>query len=51
MTKAIYDQIKVPGANLGNGVVTGTEEQYSLAQDIAIEAYKEGKQFLQENLQ
>ena len=50
MTKAIYDKISVPGANLGSGVVEGTESQYSLAQDIAIEAYEEGKQFLQENL-
>ncbi len=50
MTTDIYNKIKVPGANLGTGVVTGTEAQYSLAQDIAIEAYKEGKQFLQENL-
>ena len=50
MTKAIYDKISVPGANLGTGVVEGTEEQYSLAQDIAIEAYKEGKKFLEENL-
>ncbi len=50
MTTDIYNSIGVPGANLGNGVVTGTEEQYSLAQDIAIEAYEEGKQFLQENL-
>jgi hypothetical protein len=51
MTKAIYDKISVPGANLGTGVVEGTEEQYALAQDIAIKAYKEGKQFLNENLQ
>ncbi|MBO5875003.1 MAG: hypothetical protein J6Q20_00585 [Alistipes sp.] len=51
MTNTIYNKINVPGANLGNGVVTGTDAQYSLAQDIAIEAYKEGKQFLQENLQ
>ena len=50
MTTDIYNSIGVPGANLGNGVVTGTEEQYSLAQDIAIEAYTEGKQFLQDNL-
>jgi hypothetical protein len=50
MTTDIYESIGVPGANLGSGVVTGTEEQYSLAQDIAIEAYEEGKQFLQENL-
>jgi len=50
MTTDIYNSIHVPGANLGNGVVTGTEEQYSLAQDIAIEAYTEGKQFLQDHL-
>ena len=50
MTTDIYNSIRVPGANLGSGVVTGTEAQYSLAQDIAIEAYEEGKQFLQDNL-
>jgi hypothetical protein len=50
MTKAIYDRIKVPGANLGSGVVTGTDAQYTLAQDVAIKAYAEGKKFLQDNL-
>ena len=50
MTKAIYDRIKVPGANLGSGVVQGTDAQYELAQDVAIKAYEEGKQFLNENL-
>ncbi len=50
MTTDIYNTIKVPGANLGTGVVEGTEEQYSLAQDIAIEAYAEGKKFLEDNL-
>ena len=49
MTTAIYNSINVPGANLGSGVVTGTKEQYSLAQDIAIEAYQEGKEFLESN--
>ena len=49
MTTDIYNKIAVPGANLGSGVVTGTEEQYSLAQDIAIEAYQEGKEFLESN--
>ena len=51
MTTEIYNRISVPGANLGSGVVEGTEEQYQLAQDIAINAFKEGKQFLQESLQ
>lgn len=51
MTTDIYNKILVPGANLGNGVVEGTDAQYSLAQEVAIEAYKEGKQFLEENLQ
>ena len=50
MTKAIYDKIKVPGANLGSGVVQGTDAQYQLAQDIAIAAYAEGKEFLKNNL-
>ena len=50
MTTAIYNTIKVPGANLGSGVVTGTDAQYKLAQEVAIAAYKEGKKFLEENL-
>ena len=45
MTTAIYNTIDVPGANLGSGVVTGTDAQNLLAQEIAIQAYKEGKQF------
>ena len=51
MTTEIYNRISVPGANLGSGVVEGTEEQYQLAQEIAISAFNEGKQFLQENRQ
>jgi hypothetical protein len=51
MTTDIYNKIAVPGANLGTGVVQGTEEQYSLAQDIAIQAFEEGKQFLKDNLE
>ena len=50
MTKTIYDKIKVPGANLGSGVVQGTDAQYAIAQDVAIKAYEEGKQFLKDNL-
>ena len=50
MTKAIYDKIKVPGANLGSGVVQGTDAQYQLAQEVAIAAYEEGKKFLKDNL-
>ena len=51
MTTEIYNRISVPGANLGSGVVEGTDEQYQLAQEIAISAFNEGKQFLQENRQ
>ena len=51
MTTEIYNKISVPGANLGSGVVQGTDAQYTLAQDIAIQAYEEGKQFLKDNLQ
>ncbi len=50
MTNGIYTRISVPGANLGSGVVQGTEAQYKLAQEIAIEAYEEGKEFLKSNL-
>ena len=46
MTKAIYNKISVPGANIGSGVVTGTDAQYLLAQEIAISAYNEGKEFV-----
>jgi hypothetical protein len=51
MTTDIYRKIGVPGANLGSGVVEGTDAQYALAQDVAIKAYEEGKQFLKNNLQ
>lgn len=50
MTTDIYNAIGVPGANLGSGVVQGTEAQNLLAQEVAIKAYKEGKQFLMRNL-
>ena len=50
MTTAIYNKISVPGANLGNGVVTGTDAQYLLAQQIAINAYNEGKEFVRRHI-
>lgn len=50
MTTDIYSSINVPGPNLGKGVVTGTDAQNILAQEIAIKAYKEGKQFTMNNL-
>ena len=50
MTTSIYNSINVPGANLGTGVIEGTDAQNILAQEIAIKAYKEGKQFLMRNL-
>lgn len=50
MTTAIYNTLNVPGANLGKGVVQGTDVQNLLAQEVAIKAYKEGKQFLMKNL-
>ena len=45
MTTSIYNSIDVPGANLGSGVLTGTDSENILAQEIAIKAYKEGKYF------
>lgn len=50
MTTDIYDSINVPGANLGSGVITGTDAQNILAQEIAIKAYKEGKKQVLTNL-
>ena len=51
MTTEIYNKIAVPGANLGSGVVTGTDAQYRLAQEIAVDAYKEGKKFIEDLLE
>ena len=55
MTTEIFNLINVPGANLGNesvtqGVITGTDAENILAQEIAIKAYKEGKQFVANNI-
>lgn len=43
MTTAIYNQLNVPGANLGTGVITGTDAENFLAQDVAIQGDKEGR--------
>ena len=50
MTTAIYNTLNVPGPNLGTGVITGTDAQNLLAQEVAIKAYKEGKKFILDNL-
>lgn len=50
MTTAIYNTLNVPGANLGTGVITGTDAENLLAQEVAIQAYKEGKSFVNANI-
>lgn len=50
ITTDIYNQINVPGPNLGTGVVTGTEEQHAIAQEVAVKAWKEGKALFNANL-
>lgn len=50
MTTAIYNTLSVPGANLGTGVITGTDAENLLAQEVAIKAYKEGKALTLSNL-
>jgi len=50
ITTAVYNSINVPGPNLGTGVITGTDAQNLIAQEVAIKAYKEGKQFVVDNL-
>ena len=50
MTTDIYNTLNVPGANLGTGVITGTDAQNLLAQEVAIKAYKEGKSYVENNI-
>ena len=50
MTTEIYKKISVPGANLGSGVITGTDAQNLLAQEIAINAYNEGREFVEQHV-
>ena len=50
MTTSLYNTLNIPGPNLGTGVITGTDEQNIIAQEVAIQAYKEGKQFVINNL-
>ena len=49
-TTEIYKKISVPGANLGSGVITGTDAQNLLAQEIAINAYNEGREFVEQHV-
>lgn len=50
MTTQIYNAISVPGANLGSGVITGTDAQNLLAQEVAIMSCKEGIKFVANNI-
>ena len=50
MTTAIYNTLNTPEPNLGTGVITGTDAQNILAQEVAIKSYKEGKQFVMNNI-
>lgn len=50
MTTDIYNTLNVPGANIGTGVITGTDAQNLLAQEVAIKAYKEGKYYVNNNI-
>lgn len=50
MTAGIQGSIAVPGANIGTGVIEGTDAQNLLAQEIAVMAYKIGKKFVADNL-
>lgn len=49
ITTAVYESLNVPGANLGTGVITGTDAQNILAQEIAISVIKEQSSAQQEN--
>lgn len=43
MTSTIYNTLNVPGPNLGTGVITGTDDQNLLAQEVAIQTFTENK--------
>lgn len=43
VTNDVYAALNVPGANLGTGVVTGTDAQHLAAQKCAIKALKRGR--------
>ena len=50
MTTEIYNTLNVPGANLGSGVIEGTDSQNLLAQEVAIKSYKKGTKIVNDNL-
>ena len=50
MNTDVYSIIDVPGPNLGNGIVTGTDADNLMAQEVAILAMKEGKSIVYNNL-
>ena len=50
ITDSIYQSMDVPGPNLGNGVITGTDAENLIAQEVAIKACKEGRTFVNKNI-
>lgn len=50
MTTDIYNSLNVPGTNLGSGVITGTDDENILSQEVAIKSFKEGKKLAIESL-
>ena len=50
MTNDIYNSLNVPGPNLGSGVITGTDIENILSQEVAIKSFKEGKKLAIESL-
>ena len=50
ITTDIYNMLNVPGPNLGTGVITGTDAENLLAQEVAVKAFKEGKKFVLDNI-
>ena len=50
VTTSVYTQLNPPGANLGSGVITGTEAQHLIAQECAIKAFKRGQILIMDSL-
>ena len=50
ITTAIQNTLHIPGANMGSGVITGTDSENLLAQECAIQGFKYCKKFVIDHL-
>jgi len=43
ITATVFNKVNVPGVNMGNGVIPGTDAENKLAREIAVKAYEQSK--------